>query len=44
MRANDMQIMVGIVLMISWSTEKAKGCARKVLNQDGLSRVQGLAL
>jgi hypothetical protein len=36
--------MVEIILMISWSTEKAKGCAVKVLNQDGSSREEGLIL
>jgi hypothetical protein len=30
-----MQKMVEIILMIGESTEKAKGCAAKVLNQDG---------
>jgi hypothetical protein len=36
--------MVGIILMTRWSTEKAKGCAAKVLNQDGSSREEGLIL
>jgi hypothetical protein len=36
--------MVEIILMISWSTEKAKGCDAKVLNQDGSSIEEGLIL
>jgi hypothetical protein len=36
----DTQIRAGIVLMINWSTKKAKGCTRKVLNQDASSRVE----
>jgi hypothetical protein len=36
--------MVEIILMTSWSTKKAKGCAAKVLNEDGSSREERLIL